>query len=172
MIDNQRRPKPHDAPPWREILSQARAHPCPQCGSQGPHQPRCTPWVIHWGEVRCGACAAHVRWLPKPPDTDKGAWRLYTEEFCRAWARYNLEEYLDSLGLRWRHESHALLLIGAVDRPAFTQYDLPPDQRARIRALIAAVREAHGWAEKMWLWPDVQPSSQVDLFTTPAEPQP
>jgi len=166
MNDDQRRPKPHDALPWREVLSQARTQPCPRCGNLGPHNPRCTPWVIHWGEVLCAGCSTHIRWLPKPPDNDQGAWKLYRDAEAKHRACHDLEAYLDSRGLRWSHESHGLLLVGAVDRPTFAVHDLSADERAHIKALAEAVRKAHGWAPGVWLWPhESQPSRQVDLFS-------
>jgi hypothetical protein len=64
-------------PPWRELVRSMRAAPCPVCEARGEHEARCTPWGPHWGEVRCFSCKRHLRWLPKPPEADQGAWALY-----------------------------------------------------------------------------------------------
>jgi len=102
------------APPWREALAQARAKDCPrpECAAHGPHAVRCTPWVIHWGEVRCSACKAHIQWLPKPPESDQGAWKLYRDAEAKYRPCHDLEAYLDARGFRWRHEPRGLVVIG------------------------------------------------------------
>lgn len=144
-----------DAPPWREGLAQARAKTCPRegCGDQGPHAVRCTPWVSHWGDVRCCACKTHIQWLPKPPDADQGAWKLYRDAEAKYRPCHELEAYLDARGLRWRHEPRGLVLIGSADAESFAAADLSPDERAQIKALVSAVRAVYGWPTDKWDWP-------------------
>ena len=146
--------KQADAPPWREALAQARAKTCPRegCSAQGPHIVRCTPWVSHWGDVRCSACKTHIQWLRKPPEADKGAWKLYADAEAKYRPCHNLEAYLDARGFRWRHEPRGLVVIGSTDAENFSLSSLTADEKTQIRALVVAVRAAYGWPADKWDW--------------------
>lgn len=157
-------------PPWREGLRDARTQKCDACGGTGPHLARCTPWVSHWGEVRCATCDRHLRWLPRPPESDQGAWAKAKIALARYEAITALEAYLDALGLRWRHDPRGLRVTGVVDGGPATLSD---EEKAHLRQLTARVREVHGWPDDAWKWSEVEgPRYEGGIFAPPQDPLP